>query len=544
MNFRYLILVLCTQLLVLCPVTGQEIAPGYDSITAADLRRDVFVLASDEMQGRLVGTEGNRRAGEFIERRFAEMGLRGISPDNSHLQSFGLVTTILGEPNSFQVSTANQVRDLVLGPDFYPEQFSGSANIEGQIVFVGFGIVAPKLEHDDYGNRNVRGKIVLALDHEPGEFNPESSFDGLTRSEYARAVRKAITAQQNGAIAILFVTDAHNHTTDPELGAAMMERVWPTTPRLAPTYQLADWVESITIPALRISVDQAKQLVAGAGESFDVLAAHAETIGGVSPIELLGITIELGTSVHRQTLPVNNVVGLLEGADPKLEHEWIILCAHYDHEGMSGTQVFAGADDDASGVAGLLEIAEAYALGTLAGQRPRRSILFAAWNAEERGLLGAWAYTEQPLAPLENTVAVINMDMIGRDEEVPLNGGRRFQGLSPQTAESNENAVNILGYSYSNDLREATRMANAATGLDLRFRYDDNSSNLLRRSDHWPFLFNEVPALFVHTGLHPDYHTVRDRPEKLAYEKMRRVVQLVHQLSWKLAQADRRPALN
>ena len=224
-----------------------------------------------------------------------------------------------------------------------------------------------------------------------------------------------------------------------------------------------------------------------------------------------------------------------------LRDEWIILSAHYDHEGITPQGIFNGADDDASGVAGLLEIAEAYALAGDHGLQPRRSVLLAAWNAEERGMLGAWAYTEQPLAPLDKTIAVINMDMIGRHEEVPENGGFRFRGLQPQTAESNANAVNLLGYSYSTDLRVAAEAANAGR-LELRFRYDDSRSNLLRRSDHWPFLFHGIPALFVHTGLHPDYHTQRDQPDRLDYDKMSRIVRLVHQLSWDLAQHDARPA--
>ena len=237
------------------------------------------------------------------------------------------------------------------------------------------------------------------------------------------------------------------------------------------------------------------------------------------------------------------MVGLLDGGDPELRDEWVIVCAHFDHEGVDGERVFNGADDDASGVAGLLEIAEAYARAARAGIRPRRSILFAAWNAEERGLLGAWAYTERPLAPLSDTVAVLNMDMIGRNEAVPARGGRRFRGLPPQTAASNRNAVNVLGYSFSDDLRRAAAAADARD-VTIRFRYDDSASNLLRRSDHWPFLASGVPALFVHTGLHPDYHTERDRPETLDYEKMARVVQWVHELGWNLANADGRPALD
>ena len=500
-------------LLSLHPVAGQEPAPAGGSINAADLRRDVFFLASDDMRGRLVGTPENRRAAEFIERRFAELGLRGIAADASYLQSFGLLTATLGETSVFTVRSGDDRSAGALGTDFYPERFSGSGQAEGPVVFVGFGIVAPSVDHDDYQSADIQGRVVLALDHEPGEFDPMSPFDGVASSEHRRSVRKALAAQHRG-------------------------------PGRVPAYQLADWVEPLRIPALRISVQQAEHLAAGTGETLEALAQRAEHAGGVAPIALPGVIVEVEASVQRQTLPAYNVVGLIEGADPRLRNEWIILCAHYDHEGANGTQVFTGADDDASGVAGILEIAEAYALGARVGRRPRRSILFAAWNAEERGLLGAWAYTEQPLAPLENTVAVINMDMIGRNEEVPTGGGRRFNGLEPQTAESNRNAVNILGYSYSSDLRKATEIANDAAGLDLRFRYDNSRSNLLRRSDHWPFLFHSVPAIFVHTGLHPDYHTERDRPETLDYDKMSRVVRLVFQLSWNLAQEDSRPALD
>jgi hypothetical protein len=134
--------------------------------------------------------------------------------------------------------------------------------------------------------------------------------------------------------------------------------------------------------------------------------------------------------------------------------------------------------------------------------------------------------------------------MIGRDEEVPPNGGPRFAGLDPQTAAANHNAVNIMGYSRSADLRRAAELANRSIELDLRFRYDNNRSNLLRRSDHWPFLFRGVPAIFLHTGLHPDYHTERDRPEKINYEKMERIVRLVYQMSWNLADAPARPRLD
>jgi Zn-dependent M28 family amino/carboxypeptidase len=133
--------------------------------------------------------------------------------------------------------------------------------------------------------------------------------------------------------------------------------------------------------------------------------------------------------------------------------------------------------------------------------------------------------------------------MIGRNEEVPVGGGARFRGLELQTAESNRNAVNVIGTTRSPSLKAAIERANGGIGLELKFRYDNNASNLMRRSDHWPFLQRGVPGVWFHTGLHPDYHTVYDRPEKINYEKIERIVRLVHQVSWDLATQDARPRL-
>ena len=240
-------------------------------------------------------------------------------------------------------------------------------------------------------------------------------------------------------------------------------------------------------------------------------------------------------------MPDRNVVALLEGSDPQLKHEWVIVSAHYDHNGADATQIFNGADDNGSGVVALLEIAEAYSLAAKDGHRPRRSVLFASWNSEERGLLGAWAYTEQPLAPLNTIAAVLNMDMIGRNEEIPIGGGPRFAGLEAQTAESNRNALNLMAFSKVPDITAVVEKANGAIGLELQKRYDNNSSNLLRRSDQWPFLQRGVPAMGFITGLHPDYHTQYDRPEKINYVKMEKITRLVHQVSWDIANADAKP---
>jgi Zn-dependent M28 family amino/carboxypeptidase len=308
-------------------------------------------------------------------------------------------------------------------------------------------------------------------------------------------------------------------------------------------------VEQVKIPAAVISVAAANRLLslssASHGRTVEELGRAADTPGGVTPIPI-AVVPQFTTSVVRRFIDDRNVVAMIEGADPALKDEAVIVCAHYDHDGVNGENVLNGADDDGSGTVGVIEIAEAYALAAAKGVRPRRSVIFAAWNSEERGLFGAWAYTRNPIVPLVKTVAVLNMDMIGRNEEVPdgSGGGGRFRGLEVQTAASNENAVNIIGTTRSASLKQVIERANAGIELTLRLRYDNNVSQLMRRSDHWPFLNNGVPAVWVHTGLHPDYHTPNDDADRINYPKMEKIGRMVHQASWDLANAAERPSLD
>lgn len=530
--------------LVLVAATGSsfsQTAPGQHTIVEQELRADLFFLASDEMAGRLTDTRENALAATFIRSRFARLGLEPMGTEGEYYQSFPLMRADLGTDNQLELMREDgAVLRGQLGESFFPLSFSASGSVEGELMFVGFGIRAPKLGHDDLGNTPLTGKIVLVLDHEPGERDPESRFDGLITSEYSRNLRKALYAQRAGAAAILFVSDVHNHPNGPSFQASA-QRSWPASPRRVPRYTLGQWADDVRIPALQISPSMAGSMLSGTGRSLEELAREAEEAGGVTPHPVQDALVRIDTDVVRHSVADRNVVGAIRGSDPELADEWVVVCAHYDHDGADGARVFNGADDDGSGTVALLEIAEAYAVAAGDGERPRRSVIFAAWNSEERGLLGAWAFAERPPVPLGNIVAVLNMDMIGRNEEVPLGGGRRFRGLELQTAESNRNAVNILGHSYSADMKRAVAEANRDSELELKMRYDNNPSNLLRRSDQWPFLQKGVPSLFFHTGLHPDYHTEFDVPERIQYEKLERIARLVHQLSWDVANATERP---
>jgi hypothetical protein len=516
---------LLLTLLLSVSLTAQQRAPEIESIRQQDLKADLFFLASDGMRGRLTDTPENRMAAEWIASRFARLGLKPVGDDGTYFQSFKLVTAVpMTAGNRLLVGGAT-----VETTDYYPTRFSDTASASGEVVFVGYGISSPERQHDDYRG-GVQGKIVLAIDHEPGESDPNSIFDGVVTSQASNQLHKALAAQAKGAAGILFVSDVHNH---PQQTGAFRAN-WgggQQQPRI-PSYLLGAWLEKLDIPAMQISPATAARLLGN--RTLTDLGKAADAPDGIKPVAT-GVTAQMTAAVTRSVIDDRNVVGLIEGSDPKLKDEIVIVCAHYDHDGANGETILNGADDDGSGTVGVMEIAEAYALAAANGQRPRRSVLFAAWNSEERGLLGAWAYTEKPIFPLKNTVAVLNMDMIGRNEEVPENGGNRFRGLEVQTAESNSNAMNVIGTVKSPTLKPVIEKANTGIGLTLRYRYDNNSSQLMRRSDHWPFINHGIPGVWIFTGLHPDYHQQTDDADRINYVKMEKILRLVYQASWDLA---------
>ncbi|MBT8488133.1 MAG: M28 family peptidase [Gemmatimonadetes bacterium] len=511
-------------------------APGIESITEGELREDVFALSHDSMGGRLAGTDDLDRASDWIRDRFDDLALEPAGDGGTYDQHFDLVWFSLGSGNSLTVEGGGEAR--APGNGWSPSNAGAAGSAQGPVVFAGFGLVEPRLEHDDFGGEDLDGQIVLALDREPGVNDPGSPFDGLVTTESSRTWRKALAAQERGASGILFVRDIHNRPDIDDWGAFHRGQ-WPSERRRIERFTLGAWIDDVEIPAASISVELARTLVAGSGLTLEELALEAETAeGGLGVVELPGARVRFTTAVRRNVEEGRNVLAMIEGADPDRRNEVVVVGAHHDHNGTDGETVFNGADDDGSGTVAVLEIAEAYARAAEAGNRPDRTVLFALWDAEERGLLGAWFYTLSPLFPLQRTVAYLNMDMIGRHEEVPPDGGGRFRGLEPQSAESNANALNILGYSRAPELAQLVEASNETTGLTLRFRYDNNASNLLRRSDHWPFLESGVPAVWFHTGLHPDYHTPFDDPARIEYEKMTRIVQLVHQTSWAAANGE------
>ena len=500
-----------------------------EGIQAADLESDLYFLASDEMQGRGTNTPFNQIVSRYLAHRFELKGLEPAGNDGSYFQFFSVAHARLSSPNRFEIRVQGSpaTTTALLKENFFPCLLSGNGKVTAPVVFAGYGISAPQHRYDDYQGIDVRGKVVLVMNHEPGERDPESVFDGLVNSDYARQLHKILNAQAHGAAGVIIIQDQANHP-GPERFAKDAERTWPENASRV-RYTLQIWVDQVAIPAVYASRKIATTLMQRAEKTLDEIQESIDRDRRPHGFPLAGVRATLETSILREETRLRNVLALLPGSDPVLRNEVVILGAHFDHIGVRDGEIYNGADDDASGTAGLFEIAEAFSLNST---RPKRSVLFAGWNAEEQGLLGSYYYVAHPSFPLEKTAAMFQMDMIGRNEEIPDSTNPRFRGLRVQSAQENTNAVNVLGYSHSGSLRRLVTKSNEKIGLELKFRYDNHEANLLRRSDHWPFLNVGVPVLFFHTGLHPDYHGPGDTPEKINYVKMERIVRLVFLCSW------------
>lgn len=506
------------------------------TITAAELKSLLSFFASDEMQGRNTNSPENRIAARYLAQQFEMLGLEPRGSDGTYFQQVELVRARLGENNSLALrknSSAESVAGVVQ-TDFVPSTYSASAKAEGNLLFAGYGITAPELSYDDYAGIDAAGTIVLVMSGRPGGTETESPFASGEASQYRRDLYKIKNAQDHGAAAIvLFYPDREGDIS------RLATRSFPEDPERA-RLDLKVQLESVTIPALTVSADF---LTRNLAEALDFQSDKKQIDEALAPRSrmLEGPAISLETDLDYLETPVSNVVALIPGSDEQLKDEVIVVGAHYDHVGTRGEHVYNGADDDGSGTVAILEIAEAF---VETGIQPRRSVLFALWNAEERGLLGSRYYVESPVFSLAQTKAMFQLDMIGRNQEIPDAGQARYGGMEKESADQNKNMVHMIGYSFSKDMEEIVETQNRQVGLELRRDMENHKLNLMRRSDHWPFLEKGVPSIFFTTGLHPDYHTPGDTPDKIDYGKLERVTRLAFLCVLDAANRDQAPAMN
>jgi Zn-dependent M28 family amino/carboxypeptidase len=293
--------------------------------------------------------------------------------------------------------------------------------------------------------------------------------------------------------------------------------------------------DALHTPVAIISDAVARELMAKAGASPSEIQSAIDTDlkPQSRPLPDTSITMHYRNSSIR-TGTSYNVAGLLEGSSPELKSETVIISGHHDHDGMSGTDIWHGADDNGSGTVGVVELAHAFAANPA---KPQRSILFVVFASEERGLLGAYYMVAHPLRPLATTRAMINFDMIGRNETE----SDQTKGLIDVPTDTT-NRLNLIGGTYSPEYRRTVEQENKYVGLVLDDRFDHESAlNVFFRSDQFPFVLHDVPAFWWFTGFHPDYHHTTDTADKINYPKMANILRLAYLSGWQFANESQTP---
>jgi hypothetical protein len=525
MSIRLCIVVLIPLLVAAQSGTPSRIATGLDAIQTSDMRANLTFLSSDALEGRMSLARGSEVAIQWIASEFTKAGLKPIA-DGTYLQKVPLIEYRTNREATTLTIDQGGAKKALHFPDAFTN-FPHDLTIAGPVIFAGYGITAPELHYDDYAGLDARGAIVLVFDHEPQETDPKSIFNGTGNTRYATSRVKLLTAQKHGAIALLVVAEPNRKHPSNQERAARIPRGQQSATGFASQSIEGD---EVSIPLFTISDQVAIDLLASTGKKpgelqasidRDLRPASMAIPGTVADVRIVTGQTHQGTSA--------NVIGLIEGSDPNLKAETIVFSGHFDHNGpgANGTY-FHGADDNGSGTVGVVALAHAFAKNSI---KPKRSLLFVVFAAEERGLLGSYYYVQHPLRPLETTRAVINFDMIGRNE-TPSDQTNGLIEIAPDTS----NELNLVGAKYSPDYRVAVEKANRSVGLKLNYKWDDEAAlNVFFRSDQFPFVLRDIPAFWFFTGFHPDYHQVTDTVDRINFAKMEKIVRLAYLTGWTFA---------
>jgi hypothetical protein len=514
---------------------ASRINTGYEAIRADDLRANLTFFSSDPLEGRLSLTRGSEVAIRWIESEFSKAGLQPAADGNSFLQPVPLWQYRPNREAGFLKIQHSDATEKVTFPDIYG-QYPKPVDISGPVLFAGFGITAPELHYDDYQGVDAKGKVVLIFDHEPQETNPKSIFNGLGNTRYATTRVKVLNAQAHGAIAVLIVAEPNRKHISNQERLAKIQGIQKTMSRIPAEAIVGDELHT---PSVTVSDEVGKILLEKLG---DLQSQIDQGLRNVSrDISGTRVTVHLENTEAKQATSYN-VAGMLPGGDPALSQDTIVISGHYDHDGADGKQIWHGADDNGSGTVGVVELAHAFAQNSAKpnSAKPKRSILFVVFAAEERGLLGSYYYVQHPLRSLATTRAVINFDMIGRDEAPSA----QTNGLIDIAADTT-NELNLIGAMYSPDYLASVEKANKDVALHLNTKWDKEASlNVFFRSDQFPFALHGIPALWWFTGFHPDYHQPTDTADKIDYVKMEKILKLAYLSAWSFGDEPNPPKFN
>ena len=489
--------------------------PFATTITAEDLKPLVETLAGPAMEGRETGEEGQRKAADFIAAQFKELGLPAAGDRNTYFQQISLQNESwkdlglkIGE-QEFKNRT-----DFYVFPAFNPV----NPKLElKEVVFVGYGIEDPK--YNDYGDADVKGKAVIFYDGEPMGDNGKSLITGNDfRSSWSLDwKRKVQLARKKGAV-MVFIVDtqfAENQKANRKLTST-----WGWKPVSSQSgKQTSDFINN-----LFISPEVAAVILGKKAEKADDAIAALKSGKEFKPVKVK-TKIEVRFDKEVKKLQGSNVIGFIEGTDSVLKKEFVFITAHYDHLGMSdSTVIYHGADDNASGTSGVIEIARAFVEAKKKGIGPKRSVVCMLVSGEEKGLLGSRFYVEYPVFPLSNTIVDINIDMIGRIDAAHA---------------GNPNYIYVIGSDrLSTELHRINEDVNQRfTKLDLDYKYNapDDPNRFYERSDHYNFAERGIPAIFYFNGTHADYHKPTDTADKIDFDALAKRAQLAFCTAWDIA---------
>lgn len=490
------------------------------TITVDGLKSDLTIIASDEFEGRETGEEGIKKATNYITERYKEIGLTPVGDNGTFEQNYDLSAPVI---DSYNYTVTDNEGSLISETAVTKEAtgdfvtiFGGSDDVSGEIIFAGFGI---SNEATNQLPEVVADKWVMVF------------FDRQLTNQ--RALQ---SLSGKGAAGVIMIMDQNNPEGFIQNAEQAQSRIG-SAGRLSLAYLQNN--SSRSAAWNRVNPELAAKMLgkASVSELVDMSEEIKANASDFKPMEL-EYTLSHDVSISENTVVASNIAAFLEGSDPLLKDEVVVLSAHHDHVGIgrpdsTGDTIYNGADDDGSGTVGLLSTAQAMVAAKKAGAGPKRSVLFLHVSGEEKGLLGSRYYSDHPIYPIENTVANINVDMIGRvDKE----------------HEENKDYIYVIGGEIiSSGLDSLLRSANEATvNLDLSNRYNDleDPNQFYRRSDHWNFGRLGIPFIFFFNGVHADYHRPSDSIEKIEWEALTKRTQLIYTTTAMIANSSERPAVD
>ncbi len=491
-------ILLCSLALLSGCATQQEQFLSRD-ITVPELQQHIRYLASDELKGRKAGEEGNRLAAQYIANEFRRYGLQPAGDQGGYFQDFTFIASAKeGSNNNLAITFDGGTLRYGLDADYRTLAYSPETTITAPLVFAGYGISAPdSLHYDDYAGLDVKDKVILVLRYSP---------DGPGMNRFARRselMAKTFTARDKGAAAVIFVTSAPGKE-----GYSINSLQAPPSTNSG-------------IPGMVLRWGALDSLLRMEGKDLALIQAGIDSTKTPASFELPRTTVRLQTQIIKIVAHTANILGYLPGSDPVAGKQTLIIGAHMDHLGMGGVgsgsrkpdtiAIHHGADDNASGTAGLLELAQYF--GSRA-QSLKRGILFTSFSAEELGTLGSEYYVNHPVQPLDSTIAMLNLDMIGRMKDSTLL---------------------VDGMGTSPGFERLVKMENADS-LTLKLKPDGYGP-----SDHSSFYAKNLPVMFFWTNLHEDYHLPSDTWDKINYPGEQKVVELVARIATALETDSARP---